>query len=147
MEDVAGVKVAEGAEELVDDVLLVDVLEDAALLDDVVQVGVHVLEDEVDVPVIVRFQDVEKLHDVGVPPELLQEHDLPRTKTFSSPVDGGSASGVGPEGPLGVRLVAEGVEDLLEGDDFIGAAVEGLPHDPVRPLPQPLSDLHGPVLC
>ena len=58
------------------------------------QVGIHELEDEVEVPVVLGPVHVEQLDDVGVVGELLQEDDFA-------------------EGPLGVRLVAERVEDLL----------------------------------
>ena len=58
------------------------------------QVGVHELEDEVEVPVVLRPVHVQQFDDVGVVGELLQEDDLA-------------------EGPLRVGLVAERVEDLL----------------------------------
>ena len=72
--------------------------------DDVVQVCVHELEDEVEVPVVLRAVHVEQLDDVGVVGELLQEDDFA-------------------EGPLRVRLVAERVEDLLHSHHAPGPAV------------------------
>jgi hypothetical protein len=51
VDHVARVNVLDSFEELVHDVLLMDVLQDA-LFDDVVQVGLHVLEAEVDVAVV-----------------------------------------------------------------------------------------------
>ena len=59
-----------------------------------VQVRVHELEDEVEVPVVLRPVHVQQLDDVGMLGELLQEDDLA-------------------EGPLRVRLVPESVEYLL----------------------------------
>ena len=62
-----------------------------------VQICVHELKHEVEVPVVLRPVDVEQLDDVGVVAELLEEDDLA-------------------EGALGVRLVAERVKDLLHRD-------------------------------
>lgn len=63
--------------------------------------------------------------DVRMLLERLQEHDLP-------------------EGPLGVRLVPERVEDLLDRDHLLRLPVDRLPDDPVRALPQPLLDVEPP---
>ena len=108
MKDVGTVHVLEGLEELVHGVLLVDVLEDAGP-DDGVEVSLHVLEDQVDVPVIVSLQHVQQLDDVLVPMQLLQEHDLP-------------------EGPLGISGILEGIKDLLEGHCLPSLLVDSLPH-------------------
>lgn len=72
----------------------------------------HELEHQVDVLVVVRPQHVQEPDHVGMRGELQQEHDLP-------------------EGALRVRLVAEGVEDLLDGHHVPGATVYRLPHDAV----------------
>ena len=71
-----------------------------------------VLEDEVDVSVVLRADDVEQADDVFVPGELLQVHDLA-------------------EGALRVCRVAEGVEAFLQRYDVAGALVNGLPNNAV----------------
>lgn len=62
--------------------------------------------------------------DVGVPFEREQEHDFT-------------------EGALGVGLVAEGVEDLFDGDNFFGFPVDCLPDDSVGPFAKPLLDVES----
>ena len=71
----AGVHELERLEQLVHDVLLVDLLQDVGA-NHRVQVRLHVLEDEIDVPVVLRLQHVQKPNDVFVVVHLLQEHDL-----------------------------------------------------------------------
>ena len=70
-------------EQLVHDVLSVDALEDVSLLDHVVEVGLHELEDEVEVLVVGRPVHVQQLDDVWVAPKLFQKDDFPRTMIFS----------------------------------------------------------------
>ena len=106
---------------LVHDVLLVDLLQDVGA-DDRVQVRLHVLEDQVDVAVIVRFEHVLELHDVLVVAHLLQEDDLA-------------------EGALGVRRVLKRVKDLLQRHHILRLLIVRLPHDAIRALPKLLSDL------
>ena len=101
VDDVARVQVLRGAEQLVHDVALVNILQDVALPNHVVEVRVHELEDQVEVAVILRPMDVEQLDNVGVVAEGLEESDLP-------------------ERPLGIRLVSEGVKDLLHGNHTTG---------------------------
>jgi len=67
---------------------------------------------EVDVAVVLGAHDVEQAHDGVVARELLQVHDLA-------------------EGALRVRRVSERIEALLQRDDVLRAAVNGLPHDAV----------------
>ena len=57
-------------EQLVHDVLSVDALEDVALLDHVVEVGLHELKHQVEVLVVGRAVHVEQLDDVRVTPKL-----------------------------------------------------------------------------
>ena len=54
-----------------------DALEDVALLDHVVEVGLHELEDEVEVLVVRRPVHVQQLDDVWVAPKLFQKDDFP----------------------------------------------------------------------
>ena len=68
-------------EQLVHDVLSVDALEDVALLDHVVEVGLHELEDEVEVLVVGSPVHVQQLDDVRVAPKLFQKDDFPRMGT------------------------------------------------------------------
>ena len=112
----AGVAVEQRLEALVHDELLVHRLEDVGA-DDGVEVGLHVVEDEVDVLVVLRLQHVLQPDDVLVPRQPLQVHDLA-------------------EGALRVGGVLEGVEDLLEGDRLLVLLVDRLEDDGVRPLPQ-----------
>ena len=81
------------------------------------QVCLHVFKGEVNVAVIVGLEHVAQLHDVLVPPHLLQEYDFPKR-------------------PLRIRRVLEGIEDLLQSDYLPGFFVTGLPHDAIGPLPQ-----------
>ena len=76
VDDVGRVEVLGCLEQLVHDVLLVYVLEDGLAFDHVVQVGFHVLEDEVDVTVVVGLDDIVQLDDVRVLAEFLQENNL-----------------------------------------------------------------------
>jgi len=112
----AGVAVEQRLEALVHDELLVHRLEDVGA-DDGVEVGLHVVEDEVDVLVVLRLQHVLQPDDVLVPRQPLQVHDLA-------------------ERALRVGGVLEGVEDLLEGDRLLVLLVDRLEDDGVRPLPQ-----------
>lgn len=96
--------------------------EDVSFLDDVMEVGLHELEDQVQVLVVGSPVHVQQPNDVGVAAELFEKDNLP-------------------EGALGVSTVAEGVEDLLDGHRAARLAVRGLPDDPVGPLTQPPPDL------
>jgi hypothetical protein len=60
---------------LVEHVLLVYGLHDVGA-DDCVEVGLHEVEDEVDVLVVLGAEDAEEGDDVGVAVEFLQEDDL-----------------------------------------------------------------------
>jgi len=92
----------------------VDVFEDVGT-DDGVQVGVHEVEHEVDVTIVLSADHVLKTDYVFVPSQLLQEDDLA-------------------EGALSIRGVLESVEVLFERDDFLGALVNRLPDDAVGSL-------------
>ena len=117
----AGVAVEQRLEALVHDELLVHRLEDVGA-DDGVEVGLHVVEDEVDVLVVLRLQHVLQPDDVLVPRQPLQVHDLA-------------------EGALCVGRVLEGVKDLLQRDDPLGLLVDRLEDDGVRAFPELLGDL------
>jgi hypothetical protein len=71
-----------GREVLVEHVLLVDGLHDVGP-DDCVQVGLHEVEHQVDVLVVLGLEDVEEGDDVGVAVEFLQEDDLSRGRSTS----------------------------------------------------------------
>jgi len=94
----------------------VDILQDIGA-DGGVQVGLHVLEDQVEVAVVVGLEDICERDDVLMPLHLLQEHDLTK-------------------GALGVGGVLEGVEDLLQRAAVLCPLVHGLPHDTVGALAQ-----------
>ncbi len=64
-----------GKEVLVEDVLLMDGLHDVGP-DDCMEVGLHEVEHQVDVLVVLSLEDVEQGDDVGVAVEFLQEDDL-----------------------------------------------------------------------
>jgi hypothetical protein len=77
-----------------------------------VQVGLHVLEQQVDVFIIIGANGVVELDDVGVV-QLPQDLDLPIC-------------------PLGVGGVLEGVEYLLQGINLFRSLLFDLPNMPVR---------------
>ena len=106
--------VLQALKHLIDDILLVDVFEDIGT-DDGVEIGIHKVEDEVDVTIVFSSDHVLKADDVLVTGQLLEEDDLT-------------------EGALGVGGVLEGVEVLLQRDDFFGALVNGLPDNAVSAL-------------
>lgn len=89
-------QVFEGFGQLVDDEADMDILENA-LGNDVVEVGFHILEQQVDILVIIGPHRLVQLDDVRVL-QLLQDLDLA-------------------VGPLRVGGVLEGIEYLLEGVD------------------------------
>ena len=123
VDEVGGVQVVEGLGDLVGDEAAVLLLEEV-LADERVEVDVHEFEEDVDVLVAGRANDLPQLHDVGVA-EALQEHDLA-------------------VGALGVRGVLEGVEVLLQREALPRLPLHHLPHDPVRPAPQLLLHLEPP---
>ena len=78
-----------------------NILQNASFPNDMMQIRVHELEDQIQIVIVVSPMDVEQLDDVRVVAELPEEDD------FS-------------EGALGVRTVAEGVVDALDGHDATG---------------------------
>lgn len=80
--------------------------------DHCVQVCVHEVEHKVDVAVVLGADHVLQSNDVFVASQFLQEDNLA-------------------EGALCVRGVLEGVEVLLESDDFLCAFVDRLPDNAV----------------
>lgn len=107
VDDLAGVQVLEGLGHLVDDEPDVDVLQDP-LSDDVVQVCLHVLEQQIDVLIIIGPDGVVQLDDVWVV-QLPQDLDLS-------------------VGALRIGGVLEGVEDLLEREHLLRRLLLHLPH-------------------
>ena len=114
VQNISRVEVLETLHDLVDDVLFVDVLEDARS-DHRVHVDLHCFEHEVDVLVVLRPDNILQPDDVLVVPQFLQEEDLA-------------------ESALRVCRVLKGIEILLESDCVAIALVRGLPDDPVGPL-------------
>ena len=121
VQELRRVQELEGLEKLVHDVALVDVQKDVRPYRGV-QVRLHVLEHQVDVPVVVRPQHVQQPNDVSVAAYLLQEHDFSK-------------------GALRVRGILKGVEDLLQGHNPACLPLHGLPNDPIRALAQLLLDV------
>lgn len=68
-------KIFEGYQHLIDDVSLVNVLQQT-LADYIVHVGLHVVEEDVHIPVILSAKDLAKTDNVWVV-ELFQNCDLP----------------------------------------------------------------------
>ena len=79
------------------------------------EVGLHELEDEVEVLVVFCADDLVQLDDVGVV-EFLQQDDLA-------------------EGALRVGGMLEGIEDLLEGQRVSGLFISHFPDVAVSPAP------------
>ena len=120
MQQVSGVQVLQSLEYLVNDVLLVHFFQDPGP-DYLVEVRFHELEHQVNVSVVFRTQNVEQSDDILMV-QLLQKHNLA-------------------ERPLGVCVVLERGEDLLESDYFVSFPVDRLPDDPVRALADALDYL------
>ena len=72
----------------------------------------HVLEDEIDVLIVVSAVYIQQPDDVWMIAEVLEEHNLP-------------------EGALGIRLIAEGVEDFLDSHHTSALPVHRFPHYPI----------------
>jgi len=121
VDDASAVEVLEGLEELVDDELLVHLFEDVCA-DDGVKIGLHVLEHEVDIAVVLGLHNIQQLEDVLMIAELLKEHDLT-------------------EGSLCIGGVLEGIKDLLHSDDFASLYRHSLPHNTVSALTNALLNL------
>lgn len=121
MQQVGRVHVLETLQALVDDVLLVDVLQNVGS-DHSMQVCVHEVEHQVDVPVVLSSDYVLKSNDVLVTIQLLQEDDLT-------------------ESPLSIGGVLKGIEVLLQGYNLFSPLVNGLPDDTVSSFTQLLDDL------
>ena len=116
VEQVGRVHVLQAFEHLVDDILLVDLFQDVSP-DDRVQVSIHEIKDKVNIPIILCSDHVLQPDDVLVADKFLQEDNLT-------------------EGSLSVSGILEGVEVLLEGDNLLGALIDGFPDNTVRALSQ-----------
>ena len=102
---------------LVDYELPVHLLEDVPSNNDM-KISVHKVKHQVDVFVILGFDQSLKGHDVVMTLQLLEEHYLP-------------------ESPLGVGSIVKSIEDLLERHDLLGELVDSLPDNSIGPLAQP----------
>ncbi len=98
-------------EQLVNYVPLMNVFQDVSS-DHSMQVCVHVIKNEIDVPVVLRPDHIQKPYNVLMAVQLLQENNLP-------------------ERALGIRCVLESVEVFLECHDLLRFFVDGLPDDAV----------------
>lgn len=120
------VEILQRLSQLVDYESDMDVFQDA-FGDDVVEVGLHVLEEQVDVLVVVGSDCLMQANDIRVV-QLFQDFDLS-------------------VGALGVSSVLEGVEYFFEGEDSFGGFLLNLPDMPVGPRPhffedcEPLEDV------
>lgn len=124
MEDIGGVDVLHAAEQLVQEELVVLGREVVVGLDDLVEVGLHELEDDVNVAELAarwREHDMLDLDDVRVAQQA-QQLDLAQ-----------DAGGVGD--------VLEDVVDLLDGDVLAGEGVEGRGDHAVAALAHHLGNL------
>ena len=99
MEQVSRVHIFEALQALVNDVLLVNVLKNVSA-DNRVQVSVHEIEDQIDIPIILRPDHILQPNDVFMSVQLLQKHNLA-------------------EGPLSVRCILKRVKILFHGHDFL----------------------------
>ena len=123
MDDLGGVKVFHGLEELVHDVAVVEILE-YFLADSVVEISLHELEDQVEVLVVVSLDDVVEANHVGVV-QLVQIANLS-------------------VGPLCIDRVLKSVEDLFQSQGLTSPAVCHLPNVPIGPRTH---FLHQRVTC
>ena len=122
MNHVARMKELRSFEQLVHDVLLVDPLEDAALLDDVVKVSLHELEHQVQILVVGGAVHVEQLDNVRVVPKLFQEHNFPKSS-------------------LSVCSVPERIKNLFHCHHCARPSISRLPNHAVGSLAQSSSNL------
>ena len=106
--------VFEALQHLIDDVLLVDVFKDVGA-DDCMQVGVHEVEDKVNVAVVLGTHYVLNPDDVLVVRQLLQKDDLS-------------------ECTLRIGRILKSVKVLLEGHDIFGLLVNRFPDNTIRSL-------------
>ena len=108
-----------------------DALEDVALLDHVVEVGLHELEDEVEVLVVGSPVHVQQLDDVWVAPKLFQKDDFPAMMIFSRV---GQKQEKSPERALSISSVAKGIKDLLHSHNCGRFPVRGFPDHAIGAL-------------
>jgi len=73
----------------------------------------HELKDEIDIFVVLSAYNIVQSNDVWMISKLLQEHDLS-------------------ERPLGICLVTESIEDLLQCDNLARFLIDRLPNNAVR---------------
>lgn len=114
VQEIGRVHVLQTLETLVYDVLLVYVLKDVCS-NDRMEIRVHEVENEVDVPIVLGSDCVLKANDVLMAIQLLQKDDLA-------------------EGPLRISRVLEGIKVLLESNDLLGPLVNGFPDNSVGTL-------------
>ncbi|GIX62733.1 uncharacterized protein BcabD6B2_21680 [Babesia caballi] len=121
VQQVAGVDVVDGLNNLVENVLFVHLLQNI-YPDNGVQIRVDILEGEVEIAVIFRGVYLLQLHDVVGLAQVMQEHNLP-------------------VGPLRIRGVPKSVEYFLQRYHLLGLLVDHLPDDAVGALAQLLEDV------
>ena len=114
MQQVRRVHILQTLEHLVDDVLLMDILENICS-DDCVEVSIHEVEYQVDIPVILSSDDILEANNIFVTNKLLEENNLPK-------------------GSLGISSILEGVKVFLQCDDLLGTFIDCFPDDTVSAL-------------
>ena len=99
---------------LIDDILLVDIFEDVGT-DYCVKIGIHEVEDKIDITVVFSANDILQSNDVLVTRKLLQENNLA-------------------ERSLSISSILEGIEIFLERYNFFCPFIDGLPDNTVGSL-------------
>ncbi len=79
------------------------------------QIGVHKIEDKVDVSVVLGTDHILKSDDIFMTREFLEEYNLS-------------------EGPLSICRILKGVKVLLESNDVLRLLINGFPNDAVGSL-------------
>ena len=82
---------------------------------DNMEISLHKIKDEIQILIVLGFDNVEKSYDIIMAIELLKEHDLA-------------------ECSLCISCIMKGVEYFFEGYDSFEFAVDGLPHYTVSAL-------------
>lgn len=98
---------------------LVNFFEDVSANDNM-KVGFHEVKDQVEVLVVVSFQEVGQANDV-VMAKLLQEHDFPKCS-------------------LGISSIVKGIKNLFECNNQFRFPVDRLPHYTIRAFAELLLD-------
>lgn len=110
-------------EHLVNDVLLMDILKDVCSYHSM-KIGVHEIEHQIDVTVVLSSDHILEADDVFVTRQLLQENN------FS-------------ECSLRISCILKCIKILLESHDILGLFVDGFPHDTIGSLSYKQTVIYG----